>query len=123
MRAPATPILLPFNTLSFLPRSIPSTIEQVDDKGSEPESRRDRQAPMADAAKRAAAGRFEAMRTFATVGTVGLSFVIALVIGTALGLWLDRLTGWSPVFFFVFFLCGLAAGVLNVYRTISRFSK
>ena len=73
-----------------------------------------------DAARRAAAARSEAMRTFGTVGTVGLSFVFALGIGTALGLWLDKLTGWSPFCFILFFLLGLAAGVLNLYRTISR---
>ena len=67
--------------------------------------------------------RFAAMRTFATVGTVGLSFVFALVIGAGLGLWLDRVTGWSPLFFLVFFACGVAAGVLNVYRTFSRLPK
>lgn len=74
-------------------------------------------------AQRAARARFEAMRTFGTLGTLGLSVVIALVIGVALGLWLDRLTGWSPTFFIVGFLLGLAAGVLNIYRTMSRLSK
>ena len=74
-------------------------------------------------ARRAARARFEAMRTFGTLGTLGLSVVIALVLGTALGLWLDRLTGWSPLFFIVGFLLGLAAGILNIYRTMSRFSK
>jgi F0F1-type ATP synthase assembly protein I len=28
--------------------------------------------------------------------------------------------GTSPIFFFIFFFLGLAAGVLNVYRTMSR---
>jgi predicted F0F1-ATPase subunit len=74
-------------------------------------------------ARRAAEARLEALRTFGTLGTLGLSVVIALVLGTALGLWLDRLTGWSPLFFIVGFLLGLAAGILNIYRTMSRFSK
>lgn len=65
-------------------------------------------------------GRFEAMRTFGQVGTLGLSFVIALAIGVGLGAWLDRVTGWGPWFFVTFFILGFAAGVLNVYRTISR---
>ncbi len=75
---------------------------------------------MGDDARRLAQGRFDAMRTYGTVGTVGLSFVFAIALGTALGLWLDRVTGLSPLFFIVFFLCGIAAGVLNVYRTFSR---
>jgi predicted F0F1-ATPase subunit len=71
-------------------------------------------------ARRAAEGRLELMRSVGAVGSVGLSFVVAIVLGTALGVWLDRLTGWSPVFFFVFFVLGLVAGVLNVYRAVSR---
>ena len=70
--------------------------------------------------KNAAQSRFEVMRTFGQMGTLGLSFVIALAIGVGLGTWLDRLTGWKPVFFIVFFILGFAAGVMNVYRTISR---
>ena len=50
----------------------------------------------------------------------GLSFVLAIVIGTALGWWLDDTLGTSPICFFIFFFLGLAAGVLNVYRTMSR---
>ena len=72
--------------------------------------------PLEDAAR----SRFEVMRTFGQMGTLGLSFVIALAMGVALGLWLDRLTGWSPIFFIVLFVAGFAAGVMNVYRTISR---
>jgi ATP synthase protein I len=65
-------------------------------------------------------GRFEAMRTFGQVGTLGLSFAFAIVIGALAGAWLDRATGWSPWFFIVFFILGFAAGVLNVYRTLSK---
>ena len=60
------------------------------------------------------------MRTFGQLGALGLSFVFAMVIGVALSLWLDRVTGWRPWFFVTFFILGFAAGVLNVYRTISR---
>jgi ATP synthase protein I len=68
-------------------------------------------------------GEGGAMRTFGTVGYVGLSFVLSIALGTAIGLWLDRLTGWSPLFFILFFLFGLAAGILNVYRAVSQLSK
>jgi ATP synthase protein I len=46
--------------------------------------------------------------------------VIAIAMGVALGLWLDRVTGWKPTFFIIFFVLGFAAAVLNVYRTVSR---
>lgn len=71
----------------------------------------------------AAFARFEALGTFGALGTVGLSFVLALVIGTAVGWWLDKLTGWSPLFFILFFLLGLAAGIRNVYITTKKFMK
>jgi ATP synthase protein I len=64
--------------------------------------------------------RYDVVRTYATLGSVGLSFVFAVVIGTGIGLWLDRLTRWSPVFTIVFFVFGLSAGIVNVYRTVSR---
>jgi len=70
--------------------------------------------------KRLTQDRFEVMRTYASLGSVGLSFVFAVVIGTGIGLWLDRVTGWSPAFTLVFFACGLTAGILNVYRAVSR---
>jgi F0F1-type ATP synthase assembly protein I len=36
---------------------------------------------------------------------------------------LDRWLGTSPWFFFIFFIFGLAAGILNVYRTAGKFLK
>lgn len=73
--------------------------------------------------RRAGQTRFEIARTVGQVGSLGLSFVLAIVIGVLIGTWLDRLTGWSPLFFIVFFIAGFAAGVLNVYRVVSRLGK
>ncbi len=56
------------------------------------------------------------MRTFGTLGSVGLSFVLAIVIGAGVGLLLDRWLGWGHWGFFVFFFLGLVAGIMNVYR-------
>jgi F0F1-type ATP synthase assembly protein I len=63
----------------------------------------------------------ELLRTVGALSTVGLSFVLAIVIGTAFGWWLDGKLGTSPWGFFVFFFLGLAAGVLNVYRITKRY--
>jgi hypothetical protein len=60
------------------------------------------------------------LRTIGAISTVGLSFVIAIVLGTALGWWLDERLGTSPFGLILFFFLGLAAGILNVYRTMSR---
>jgi len=50
------------------------------------------------------------------LSTVGLSFVLALVIGVGGGVWLDRTFGTSPWGFLGGFVIGVAAGILNVYR-------
>jgi F0F1-type ATP synthase assembly protein I len=52
------------------------------------------------------------------LSTIGLSFVFALVIGFGAGYWLDRTLGTEPWLSFIGFFCGLAAGVLNVYRVL-----
>jgi ATP synthase protein I len=58
----------------------------------------------------------ETMRTFGTLGSVGLSFVLAIVIGAGLGLLIDRWIGRGHWGFFIFFFLGLIAGVINVVR-------
>jgi ATP synthase protein I len=73
--------------------------------------------------RQAAAARFEALAAAGAIGSVGLSFVLAVVIGTAFGWWLDKVTGWSPVCLLVFFVLGLAAGFRNVYVTTKRYMK
>jgi ATP synthase protein I len=49
-----------------------------------------------------------------------LSFVVAIGIGYWAGITLDEWLGTSPWMLAVFLCLGLAAGVLNVYRTVSR---
>ena len=65
----------------------------------------------------------DTVRTLGALSTVGFSFVLAIVIGAWLGWLLDRWLGTSPWLFFLFFVLGLAAGVLNVYRTAGKFLK
>lgn len=47
---------------------------------------------------------------------VGSQMVAATFVGAGIGWWLDKLTGWSPVFLVVFFLLGSAAGFISVHR-------
>jgi ATP synthase protein I len=58
------------------------------------------------------------MRALGTVGSVGLSFVIAIVLGWWFGATLDRWMGTGPWCTFVFFALGVVAGGLNVFRTV-----
>jgi len=67
--------------------------------------------------------RADLVRTIGALSTVGLSFVLAVVIGAWLGRVLDSWLGTSPWLFLLGFFLGLAAGILNVYRTVSRTLK
>ena len=58
------------------------------------------------------------LRTLGQLSTVGLSFVLALVMGFGGGYWLDQQLGTRPWLSFLGFFLGLAAGVLNVYRVL-----
>ena len=49
---------------------------------------------------------------------VGSQLVAATGVGAGIGWWLDKLTGWSPIFLIVFFLLGSAAGFMSVYRAL-----
>jgi ATP synthase protein I len=57
------------------------------------------------------------------LSTVGLSFVIAIVLGAAAGIWIDRTFGTGPWGLLVFFFLGLIAGALNVYRATKPYLK
>jgi F0F1-type ATP synthase assembly protein I len=59
-------------------------------------------------------------RSVGELGTLGLSFVIALAIGTGAGLWADDRFDTSPWGLLVGFGLGFAAAILNVYRITSR---
>jgi ATP synthase protein I len=65
----------------------------------------------------------DTVRTIGALSTVGFSFVLAIVIGFLFGRLLDKWLGTSPWLMLVFFFFGLAAGVLNVYRTAGKFLK
>lgn len=58
----------------------------------------------------------DAFKAFGTLGSVGFSFVLAIVIGVGIGLLIDKWIGRGHWGFFVFFFLGLVAGVVNLYR-------
>jgi F0F1-type ATP synthase assembly protein I len=52
------------------------------------------------------------------LSTIGMSFVLALVLGFGAGYWLDTQLETKPWLSFLGFFLGLAAGMLNVYRVM-----
>ncbi len=73
--------------------------------------------------KRESGSMADTARTIGALSTVGLSFVLSIVIGAGLGWYLDKSFGTAPWMFFLFFAIGVAAGVLNVYRIAGRILK
>jgi F0F1-type ATP synthase assembly protein I len=65
----------------------------------------------------------DTVREIGGLSTVGFSFVLAVVLGAWFGWLLDNWLGTRPWLFMVFFFLGLAAGILNVYRSAGRFLK
>lgn len=51
-----------------------------------------------------------------TVGVIGLHLVSGPMVGFAIGYVLDMWLACSPIFKLAFFLIGIAAGFLNVWR-------
>jgi len=49
---------------------------------------------------------------------VGVEIVSALIVGVAIGYFLDRWLGTKPWFLLVFFVLGAAAGFMNVFRVV-----
>lgn len=65
----------------------------------------------------------ESARSIGALSTVGLSFVLAIVLGAWFGYLLDKWLGTSPFLFLLFFVFGFIGGALNVYRTANKFIK
>jgi ATP synthase protein I len=63
------------------------------------------------------------IRLIGQLSTIGLSFVLALVLGFGGGYMLDGWLGTKPWLTFLGFFAGLVAGILNVYRVMQLAEK
>ena len=76
-----------------------------------------RQARAREGLDRDPEGRGQLPRSSWGIGfRAGVEVFSALVVGVAIGFWLDRWLGTWPWLFLLFFVLGSMAGVLNVYR-------
>jgi ATP synthase protein I len=62
----------------------------------------------------------ELIKTLGTVSSMGISVVVAIVIGIVIGRQLDKWFGTAPWFFFIFLFFGIAAGFRNIYIITNR---
>jgi F0F1-type ATP synthase assembly protein I len=56
----------------------------------------------------------------ARLTSVGIALVLCTLIGYWIGNYVDRALHTAPIFLIVFFLLGVGAGIINVFRTISK---
>ena len=61
-----------------------------------------------------------AWRALGELSTVGMTLVLATVIGLAGGYYLDRWLGTSPWLTLIGLGLGIAAGFVNLFRTVNR---
>jgi ATP synthase protein I len=61
-----------------------------------------------------------AWKALGELSTVGLTLVVATVMGLAGGYYLDRWLGTSPWLTMIGLLFGIAAGFVNLFRTVKR---
>ena len=58
--------------------------------------------------------------TLGSLSTVGISVVLAIVIGVFVGLKLDEWLGSKPWFFFIFLFFGIVAGFRNIQIMVTK---
>ncbi|MGA1861817.1 AtpZ/AtpI family protein [Deferribacter thermophilus] len=60
------------------------------------------------------------MRSFLNASSIGISVVAAILIGTAMGLYLDKVFNTKPYLTIVFMILGIVAGFKNILYFIKR---
>jgi ATP synthase protein I len=68
----------------------------------------------------APSGEPSAWRALGELSSIGIALVVATVIGLAGGYYLDRWLGTSPWLTLLGLLFGIAAGFVNLFRSIKR---
>lgn len=51
----------------------------------------------------------------------GLEFVLRIAVGVAIGVFLDKISGKSPLFLIVFFIFGCVAGYFNLLKCAENY--
>jgi ATP synthase protein I len=67
--------------------------------------------------------KYQILRQFALLGSVGLHLVLGTFAGLAIGYFLDRAFTTSPWLTLIFLALGVAAGFMNLFRVTRRQQK
>jgi ATP synthase protein I len=67
--------------------------------------------------------KYEILRQFGVLGSVGLHLVLGTFTGLAIGYFLDRAFNTNPWFTLSFLALGVAAGFTNLFRVMRRQQK
>jgi ATP synthase protein I len=67
--------------------------------------------------------KYEILRQFGVLGSVGLHLVLGTFTGLAIGYFLDRTFGSNPWLTLLFLGFGVAAGFINLFRVMRRQQK
>jgi ATP synthase protein I len=68
----------------------------------------------------AQSGEPNAWKALGELSSIGITLVVATVIGLAGGYYLDRWLGTSPWLTLIGLMFGIAAGFVNLFRTVKR---
>lgn len=60
------------------------------------------------------------LKTLSVVSSLGISVVLAIIIGILVGRKLDQWLGTEPWFFFIFLLIGIVAAFRNIFIIIGK---
>ena len=63
------------------------------------------------------------IRQIASYSTLGLEMGLSVVVGAAIGYYLDKWLHTEPWFLIIFFLFGVVAGFRSLYRALKRLQK
>ncbi len=60
------------------------------------------------------------LTTFLLIDQIGITMVVSILVSLFIGIFLDKITGLSPLFLVIFILLGVGAGFRNIYRMIDK---
>ena len=64
---------------------------------------------------------FKDFSKYVSIGAIGLHLVSGIIVGVAVGYYLDKLFNTSPILTIIFFILGIITGFYNMYKDVIRY--